>query len=54
MSINYRLGPLGFLALTDLGLGGNYAIQDQLLGLRWVQENIRSFGGDPVGASRAP
>lgn len=49
VSINYRLGPLGFLALSDLGLSGNYAVLDQLLGLRWVQENIKSFGGDPVG-----
>ncbi|KAK7749070.1 hypothetical protein SLS62_008465 [Diatrype stigma] len=47
VSINYRLGPLGFLALTDLGLSGNYGTQDQLLGLRWVQDNIQSFGGDP-------
>ncbi|RYP93075.1 hypothetical protein DL770_000821 [Monosporascus sp. CRB-9-2] len=48
VSINYRLGPLGFLALSDLGLTGNYGIMDQKLGLEWVQENIRSFGGDPV------
>ncbi|KAI2465933.1 alpha/beta-hydrolase [Annulohypoxylon bovei var. microspora] len=47
VSVNYRLGPLGFLALEDLGLTGNYAIQDQLLALRWVQENIAKFGGDP-------
>ncbi|KAI1478967.1 alpha/beta-hydrolase [Daldinia eschscholtzii] len=47
VSINYRLGPLGFLALSDLGLTGNYGIMDQLLGLRWVQDNIAGFGGDP-------
>ncbi|KAI0122250.1 alpha/beta-hydrolase [Daldinia grandis] len=47
VSINYRVGPLGFLALSDLGLTGNYGIMDQLLGLRWVQENIVGFGGDP-------
>ncbi|KAH9987546.1 alpha/beta-hydrolase [Xylariaceae sp. FL0662B] len=47
VSINYRVGPLGFLALSDLGLSGNYAIMDQLLGLRWVQENISGFGGNP-------
>ncbi|KAL1613196.1 hypothetical protein SLS60_001428 [Paraconiothyrium brasiliense] len=46
VSINYRLGPLGFLALEDAGLSGNYAVQDLLLGLRWVQENIEAFGGD--------
>lgn len=53
VSINYRLGPLGFLALSDLGLRGNYGIQDQLLGLKWVQDNIKSFGGDPVSYPRA-
>ncbi|KAI1469377.1 alpha/beta-hydrolase [Daldinia caldariorum] len=47
VSINYRVGPLGFLALSDLGLTGNYGIMDQLLGLRWVQDNIAGFGGDP-------
>lgn len=53
VSINYRLGPLGFLALSDLELSGNYAILDQLLGMQWVQENIKSFGGDPVSYPRA-
>ncbi|KAI1075441.1 alpha/beta-hydrolase [Whalleya microplaca] len=47
VSINYRVGPLGFLALSDLGLRGNYGIMDQLLGLHWVQENISRFGGNP-------
>lgn len=47
VSINYRVGPLGFLALDSLGLQGNQGIQDQLLGLQWVQENIGAFGGDP-------
>ncbi|KAH8205506.1 hypothetical protein TruAng_000412 [Truncatella angustata] len=42
----YRTGPLGFLALSSLGLEGNFGIQDQLLGLQWVQENIAAFGGD--------
>jgi carboxylesterase type B len=47
VSINYRVGPLGFLAADSLGLTGNYGIEDQLLGLRWVQDNIAAFGGDP-------
>lgn len=48
VAINYRLGPLGFLGLEKAGLAGNFAVQDLLLGLRWVQENIEAFGGDPV------
>jgi carboxylesterase type B len=51
VSINYRLGPLGFFSLKDAGFGGNQGIQDQLLGLQWVQDNIGAFGGDPVRSS---
>jgi para-nitrobenzyl esterase len=40
VSINYRLGPLGFL-------DDDYALSDQVAALRWVQENIGAFGGDP-------
>lgn len=53
VTINYRLGPLGFLvhpaleALSETGKAGNYGIYDQLLALRWVQGNIAQFGGDP-------
>jgi carboxylesterase type B len=47
VSVNYRLGPLGFLAHEDAGLRGNYGIQDQLLALSWVQKEISAFGGDP-------
>ena len=47
VSINYRLGPLGFFALEEAGIGGNQAIQDLLLALQWIQENIAAFGGDP-------
>lgn len=51
VTINYRLGALGFLAtrglLAEAGTTGNYGILDQIQALHWVQSNIKSFGGDP-------
>ena len=52
VTINYRLGALGFLADAALasrrgGPSGNYGLMDQQAALRWVQRNIRGFGGDP-------
>ncbi|MBN2656342.1 MAG: carboxylesterase/lipase family protein, partial [Spirochaetales bacterium] len=53
VSINYRLGPLGWFRhpalLTDnqLDNSGNYGLLDIVAALRWVRENIESFGGDP-------
>jgi len=47
VTINYRLGPLGFLALEGTSITGNQGLKDQLLALRWVKENIANFGGDP-------
>ncbi|PKK48229.1 hypothetical protein CI102_7858 [Trichoderma harzianum] len=51
VSFNYRLGVLGFLALSELddeGSGStNFGLQDQLAALRWVRYNISQFGGDP-------
>ena len=45
---NYRLGILGFLADEALGShSGDYGLQDQQAGLRWVQQNIAGFGGNP-------
>jgi para-nitrobenzyl esterase len=52
ITINYRLGALGFLADTALastpgGPSGDYGLMDQQAALRWVQRNIGGFGGDP-------
>jgi para-nitrobenzyl esterase len=51
VTVNYRMGPFGFLALPGLaaesGTTGNYGLQDQQAALRWVRANIRAFGGDP-------
>ena len=53
VSFNYRLNAFGFLALKSLAdispskTSGNYGFMDQILALKWVQTNIRKFGGDP-------
>ncbi|KAL0099083.1 hypothetical protein PUN28_020261 [Cardiocondyla obscurior] len=47
VTLNYRLGPLGFLSTEDLECPGNYGLKDQLQAMRWVQENIVYFNGDP-------
>lgn len=53
VTINYRLGALGFMAHPALsaesphGSSGNYAILDQIAALKWVRDNISKFGGDP-------
>ncbi|KAE8392505.1 carboxylesterase type B [Aspergillus alliaceus] len=49
VSINYRLGALGFLSdpSGSPDIGSNQAMRDQLMALEWVREHIKSFGGDP-------
>jgi para-nitrobenzyl esterase len=51
VTINYRLGPFGYLAHPALteesGTSGNYGLLDQVAALRWVKQNIVRFGGDP-------
>jgi len=53
VSIAYRVGPLGFLADSELSaesphhVSGNYGLLDMIAGLKWVKQNIAAFGGDP-------
>jgi len=56
VTLNYRLGVFGWLATPELSAeaaregrtgSGNYGLMDQIAALRWVQENIAAFGGDP-------
>jgi para-nitrobenzyl esterase len=51
VTVNYRLGALGFLALEGEGALANPGLLDQLAALRWVRENAAAFGGDPANVT---
>ncbi len=57
VGLNYRLGALGFMAHPALTResprhsSGNYALLDQIAALKWIQRNIRKFGGDPANVT---
>lgn len=46
MTLNYRVGVLGFMSLGTPDYSGNMGLKDQNLALKWVKNNIESFGGD--------
>jgi carboxylesterase type B len=47
VTINYRLGVLGFLSTQDEAIPGNFGMKDQVEAMKWVQRNIKAFYGDP-------
>ncbi|WP_158228114.1 carboxylesterase/lipase family protein [Pseudonocardia sp. MH-G8] len=53
VTVNYRLGMLGFLGLPGLEGSGEFGLLDQQAALHWVQRNIRAFGGDPGSVTLA-
>ena len=56
VTVNFRLGPLGYLYLAGHGEGlgaGNFGLLDQIAAVRWVRDNIAAFGGDPANVTVA-
>lgn len=48
MTINYRMGALGFMSLPAANVTGNYGLLDQQMALKWIRRHISQFGGDPL------
>jgi para-nitrobenzyl esterase len=53
VTVEFRLGVLGYLALPGMAGGGTFGLQDQQAALRWVQRNAAAFGGDAGNVTRA-
>ncbi|XP_044592530.1 juvenile hormone esterase-like [Cotesia glomerata] len=51
VTINYRVGIIGFLNLDDEEAPGNQGLKDQVMALKWVKQNIEKFGGDPFNVT---
>ncbi|CAH0668887.1 unnamed protein product [Spodoptera exigua] len=51
VTVNYRLGPYGFMCLDTPGVPGNQGLKDQYTALNWVRKNIASFGGNPYNVT---
>ncbi|XP_065346653.1 venom carboxylesterase-6-like [Cloeon dipterum] len=53
VTINYRLGPMGFLSFEDEVVPGNNGLRDQVMAMKWVNRNIYKFGGNPDSVTLA-
>lgn len=47
ITLNYRVGPYGFMCLDIPEVPGNQGLKDQMIALRWIKDNIQAFGGEP-------
>ena len=47
VTVNYRMGPLGWLSFGVDEVAGNQGLLDQRMAMTWVRDNIKHFGGDP-------